>query len=237
MSLEEAMAFPAALSIVRSRVKPIRDTNRRKIRRERWWLFSEPVPAMRTAFRGLHRFISANAQGKRLLFCWCDSLVCPSNLTKVFALDDDYSFGVLSSIIHERWARAQSSTLRVDIRYTPTSAFETFPWPYPITDAQREQIAELARKVVARRQEICLERQIGLTRLYNEVDDGAYADLAALHRKLDEAVCAAYGWPRSIAGDPDETNARLLALNQEIAAGKRPYDPFRHLSEPESETS
>ena len=59
------------------------------------------------------------------------------------------------------------------------------------------------------------------------MDDGAYADLAALHRKLDEAVCAAYGWPRSIAGNPDETNARLLALNQEIAVGKRPYDPFR----------
>jgi hypothetical protein len=70
--------------------------------------------------------------------------------------------------------------------------------------------------------------------LYNELDDGAYADLAALHRKLDEAVCAACGWPRSIAGDPDETNARLLALNQEIVAGKRPYDPFRHLRERKS---
>jgi hypothetical protein len=70
--------------------------------------------------------------------------------------------------------------------------------------------------------------------LYNELDDGAYADLAALHRKLDETVCVAYGWPRSIAGDPDETNARLLALNQEIAAGKRPYDPFGRLHEPKS---
>jgi hypothetical protein len=234
MSLEEAMTLPTALRIVRSRVKPVRDKNRRKIRRERWWLFSEPVPAMRAAFRGLHRFIASNAQGKRLLFCWCEPRVCPSNLTKVFALEDDYSFGVLSSTIHERWARAQSSTLEDRLRYTPTTAFETFPWPDPITDAQRDAIAELARKIVARRQEICLERQIGLTRLYNEVDDGAYADLATLHRKLDEAVCAAYGWPRSIAGDPDETNARLLALNQEIAAGKRPYDPFGRLHEPKS---
>jgi hypothetical protein len=119
----------------------------------------------------------------------------------------------------------------------PTASFATFPWPDPISDAQREEIAELARKIVARRQEICLERQFVLTRLYNELDDGAYADLAALQRKLDEAVCAAYGWPRSIAGDPDETNARLLALNQEIAAGKRPYDPFRRLREPANGTS
>ncbi|MGA9762027.1 MAG: hypothetical protein WBQ14_06370 [Gaiellaceae bacterium] len=40
-----------------------------------------------------------------------------------------------------------------------------------------------------------------------------------------------------IAADPDETNARLLALNQEIASGKRSYDPFGHLCEPQSETS
>jgi hypothetical protein len=71
-----------------------------------------------------------------------------------------------------------------------------------------------------------MEREIGLTRLYNEVDDGAYADLAKLHRELDEAVAAAYGWPRAVAHDADETNRRLLELNREIAAGTRPYAPF-----------
>jgi hypothetical protein len=160
---------------------------------------------------------------------WCDPTWVPSNATSIFALEDDFSMGVLTSNVHTRWATIQSTKLETRPRYTVAS-FRTFPWPDPITDAQREQIAELARKVVARRQEICLERQIGLTKLYNEVDDGAYADLAALHRKLDEAVCVAYGWPRSIAADPDETNARLLALNQEIAAGKRSYDPFRRVS-------
>ncbi len=35
----------------------------------------------------------------------------------------------------------------------------------------------------------------------------------------------------------DETNAHLLALNREIAAGKRPYDPFRHLRELEGGSS
>jgi hypothetical protein len=182
---------------------------------------------MRQALYGFERYIAALAQGKRIFFAWQEAWTCPSNLTNVFAFSDDYSLGVLSSTIHHEWAKAQSSTLEDRFRYTPTSAFETFPWPDPISDAQREQIADLARRIVARRQEICLERQIGLTKLYNEVDDGAYADLAKLHRKLDEAVCAAYGWPRSIAGDADETNVRLLALNQEIAAGRRPYDPFR----------
>jgi hypothetical protein len=80
--------------------------------------------------------------------------------------------------------------------------------------------------MIARRSEICLERQIGLTTLYNEVDEGAYRDLKDLHGGLDEAVAAAYGWPASVAHDPAESNRRLLELNRAIAAGEVPYHPF-----------
>ncbi len=79
--------------------------------------------------------------------------------------------------------------------------------------------------MIARRQEICAERQIGLTRLYNEVDDGAYVDLRRLHRQLDEAVADAYDWPASVARDPAESNRLLLELNRRIAAGELEYRP------------
>ena len=59
------------------------------------------------------------------------------------------------------------------------------------------------------------------------IDDGAWNDLRDLHRELDEAVAAAYGWPKSVAHDPDESNRRLLELNRAIAAGEVEYDPFR----------
>ena len=62
--------------------------------------------------------------------------------------------------------------MRIDPRYTPTSAFDTFPWPDP-TDEQRDGIGRLSAELVDLRLEICRERQIGLTTLYNEVDDGA----------------------------------------------------------------
>lgn len=124
--------------------------------------------------------------------------------------------------IHSGWAKAQSSTLEDRIRYTPSSAFETFPWPAD----QLDTVANVARRLYARRSEICLEREIGLTKLYNQLDDGAWRDLADLHRELDEAVAAAYGWPRSVAHDPDETNRRLLELNRAIAAGEIDYRPF-----------
>ena len=84
----------------------------------------------------------------------------------------------------------------------------------------------MTRRLYARRSEICLERQIGLTKLYNEVDDGAYRDLRELHDALDEAVAAAYGWPSSAAHDPQESNRLLLELNRASAAGEIDYHPF-----------
>jgi len=77
------------------------------------------------------------------------------------------------------------------------------------------------------RNTICAEREIGLTRLYNEVDDGAYRPVYNLHRAIDEAVAAAYGWPTSVAHDPIESNRRLLELNRAISSGEVDYQPFR----------
>lgn len=226
LPLETAMAYAAALELVRERVKPDRDRNRDRGFRDKWWRFGRPRGEMRAAIAPLSRYIAANAQGKRILFVWCEPSVCPSNLTNVFAFDDDYSMGVLASRLHGEWARLQSSTLEDRIRYTPTSAFETFPWPPAPTLEQRAAVAHTAGALLRRRGEICADQQIGLTTLYNQVDEGAWADLRDLHRRLDVAVAAAYGWPASAAGDPDEATRRLLDLNRRIASGEIDYAPF-----------
>lgn len=145
-----------------------------------------------------------------------------SDATVVFALSGNSSLGVLTSRLHQTWAWAQSSTIRTDIRYTPRSVFGTFPWP----GGDLEDIASHSVELDTRRSEVCLERQIGLTKLYNEVDEGAYRDLRELHVALDEAVVVAYGWPAAVAHDPAESNRRLLELNRAIAAGDVDYDPF-----------
>lgn len=185
---------------------------------------------MRAAVQPLSRFIAANAQGKRILFAWCETTACPSSLTNVFVFGDDYAMGILTSRCHREWARLQSSTLRVDIRYTPTSAFDTFPWPPAPTDPQREAVATVAAELIRRRGDICAAQQIGLTTLYNQVDEGAWADLQDLHRRLDEAVAVAYGWPVSVAHGADETNRRLLEPNHRIAEGAVPYAPLARRS-------
>jgi len=225
-TLEQAAKFTEALAIVRRDVKPIRDENRDAGFRSKWWLFGRRRGEMRKAIADLPRFIAGTATGKRLLFAWVSPSVCPSNLTNVFAFDDDYSMGILLSRVHDAWAWARSSTLETRLRYTPTTVFETFPWPDPVTPAQRDAVAVASTALYKRRSVLCLEHNIGLTALYNLMDDGAFTDLAALHRTLDEAVAVAYGWPKAVAQDAEEIVARLTKLNREITERTRNYVPF-----------
>lgn len=221
MPLEEAMAFPAALNVVREQAKEAREASNSYSRNPHWWQFLWPRPEFRRAVIGRSRFITGTATSKRILFCWCAVEWRPSNSTNVFALDDDYAMGVLTSKVHGEWAQARSSTLEDRIRYTPSSAFETFPWPPAPTDAQRTAVGDHCASLLARRSDLCTTNAIGLTTLYNMVDDGAFADLSALHHELDMAVAAAYGW-ESI-GDAAERNRALLALNGAIQNGEVEY--------------
>jgi len=219
MSLEEAMDFGDALQIVRERVKPQRDQTRRESYRRNWWRFSEPIREMRSRLAGLDRYIAAPAQGKRILFAWADSWICPSNLTTVFGLDDDFSIGILSSGAHRAWLMAQSSTLEDRTRYTTSSVFATFPWP--ARNEASTNVAAAVTALLARRSELCLEHSVGLTQLYNLVDEGAFTDIVQMHRRLDRAVADAYGWAHDLSND--EWTGRLLDLNRRIASGAVAY--------------
>lgn len=231
MELEDAMAYPAALEIVRDKVKPVRDQNNRDSRRERWWRFGEAVPAMRTAMQGKSRFIACGITGKRLLLSWADANWCPSNLTVAIVREDDWTFGVLTSICHSAWAWVQSSTMKADLRYTSKTALLTYPFPDPHSP-ERDKIEQGARDVVTERGRACAKlvaqgkKQAGLTAVYNAMDEGAFADLRAAHKRLDEAVCKSYGWPTSVLDDRTEIVERLYELNAKLAADPTSYCPF-----------
>lgn len=185
---------------------------------------------MRAATAGLPRFVAGLSTGKRAVLEWADRQWSTNNSIVVFAFDDHFSMAVLQSRAHVAWAWARSSTLETRLRYTPTSVFETFPWPDQATQQQRDRAAEACRRLLARRAELCQQSGIGLTKLYNAMDEGAYADLKALHRDLDEAVADCYGWPRSVAQDARALVAHLTELNRAIATGAREYQPFTYLA-------
>ena len=217
MPMEEAAQYEAPFEYAKREVYPVRSKNRRDAYAQKWWQYAEARPGMRAALKGLPRFIVTPRVSKHRLFVWLKQEVLANDGTIVFARSDDYFFGILHSRVHEVWARAQGTQLREEAsgaRYTPTTSFETFPFPKP-TPAQESVIADAARALVAKRDEWLAGQDAKprhLTRLYNERP--TWLDLA--HQKLDAAVFAAYGWAPAL---PDaEILEKLLALNQERAA-------------------
>ena len=112
----------------------------------------------------------------------------------VFATDSYADQAVLSSSLHQMWAIKYGSTMRNDPRYTPSDVFETFPRP-----TSTDRLAEVGRTLDTERREIMLRRNLGLTKLYNLVNDPDYTDddikrMREIHVELDQAVMDAYGW-------------------------------------------
>jgi type II restriction/modification system DNA methylase subunit YeeA len=119
---------------VLNQVKPQRDLNRRKSLVVYWWLHGEPRPGLRKAIHSLPRFILTPEVSKHRIFVWLDSVYLPDHQTRVVARSDDTFFGILQSHFHEIWALQLGTRLETRPRYTPTTCFETFPFPVPNTE-------------------------------------------------------------------------------------------------------
>ena len=209
MPESDAALYETPFEYVVAHVKPDRIQNRRRRYAELWWIHAEARPGMRRALAGLSRYIGTSMVSRHRIFSYIDGDVLPDATVIVFARDDDYFFGVLHSRIHEVWASALGTQLEDRPRYTPTTCFETFPFPEP-DEAQRAAIADAARLLnELREQRLKGDAKMTLTNLYNQRP----AWLANAHTTLDAAVAAAYGWPANL--DDAEIPERLLALNLE----------------------
>ncbi len=93
---------------------------------------------MLSAIRRLPRYIATPRNGKHRLFTWLPSQVIPDGQLVVVARDDATMFGILHSRFHELWALGLCTWLGVgnDPRYTPSTTFETFPFPDGLTPDQ-----------------------------------------------------------------------------------------------------
>ena len=113
----------------------------------------------------------------------------------VFASDSFSLQAVLSSGIHQIWVIKYGSTLRTDLTYTPSETFATFPRPEP-----NEELDAIGKLLDTARREIMLRRGLGLTKLYNLVNDPELVGdpdvdrMREAHVRVDETVAAVYGW-------------------------------------------
>ena len=155
-----AALYEAPFAHVVEHVKPVRLGRRRERHRRYWWRHGETRPGMWRALRGLHRFITTPTVSKHRLFVWLEAGVCPDHQLIVIARDDDVTFGILHSRFHEAWSLRLGTWLGKgnDPRYTPTTTFETFPFPVGLSpnipaadyaeDPRAMAIGEAARRLV-----------------------------------------------------------------------------------------
>ena len=135
MSASDAALYEEPFRWVMEHVYPMRQANRREAYREYWWRHVEPRQGMWRALNGPSRFIVTPRVAKHRLFVWLDARVCPDSATIAIARDDDTTFGVLHSRFHKVWSLRLGTWLGKgnDPRYTPTTTFETFPFPPGLT--------------------------------------------------------------------------------------------------------
>ena len=180
-----------------SRVRPERLRKNQQAYRTYWWQFAHKGAAWKKAVASFDEVLVIALVSKTVMPVRVATGQVFSHMLGVFATDSYAQQAVLSSSFHQYWAITYGSTLGIGARYTPSDVFETFPRPEPTAELEA-----IGRTLDAERREIMLRRDLGLTRLYNLVNDpglkaGADPDvdrMRDIHVELDAAVAAAYGW-------------------------------------------
>ncbi|PXW67131.1 DNA methyltransferase [Methylobacterium sp. B4] len=163
----EAAFYEKPFAHVLALVKPERVKNRREVYARNWWKHVEARPAMVASLSKMPRYVVTPTVSRYRLFAFVDGSVCPDHQLIAIARDDETSFGILHSRFHEAWSLRLCSWLGVgnDPRYTPTSTFETFPFPANLTPsvAAKDYAAEPnARRISAAAQKLNVLRSAWL---------------------------------------------------------------------------
>lgn len=178
----------------------------------KWWLLSYAREELIRRISTIPRYVSCGQVTKRPVFEFISAEIRPNAALMVFPLPDDYSFGILQSIMHWAWFTSRCSTLTARFRYTSETVFDSFPWPQNPTPEQIRAVADAAVGLRALRRRVMAENAWCLRDLYRTLDTPGANPLRAAHEGLDDAVGSAYGMQRGC-----DILASLLALNHEVA--------------------
>lgn len=189
-----ASDFPGCLRILAERVKEERLSKGGDTAKAPWWQFWRIRKELYQAISDATGVVTVAATSRTLAFAIVSARQVFSHATYVFTLDPHSGLAVLQSCFHESWVRQYASSMKNDLRYTPTDCLETFPLPTKITD-----LSEVGDGYHTLRRQIMRDRREGLTKTYNRFHDSDenstdIQKLRDLHVEMDQAVAAAYGW-------------------------------------------
>ncbi len=231
MDSTAAQGYPGAYRHIQRTVFAARQSasdRKTEAEKHRWWQFVRPRPELHAALGSLKTVCVVSRVSPHLIVSRQPATHCFDGALMVFMFDEPYHFGVLQSRIHAVWAWARGSTLEARLRYTNTTIFETFPFP-PLSPTryvpavrpagkQSDRVAKAAETFDRLRLAACKQRQLGLTKIHNELEAEAEASpLRAAYDALNDAVTACYGFSDGIWRDEHETLKLLLGLNHRVA--------------------
>ena len=198
MSLEQAAAWPDLLAIVEAKVKPERMAKNDPDAIRLWWRFLRPRPELYSTITGLSRVLAITCSATPwMAFTPVPAKTVFANTLAVIALEQFSALAILQSRIHEIWARVLASSMKDDMRYTPTDCFETFP--FPANFLENPDLEYAGKTYYEFRAQLMIRNNQGLTETYNRFHNPAESSadivtLRDLHEQLDRAVLKAYGW-------------------------------------------
>ena len=200
--LTEAVArqWPDLWHALEEKVKPERLTkDAKKYPRmvHEWWKFWNPRVELYDAIKNMSRVLVIARVGDRASFSFMPSNYVFSEQLIVFPFETYSEFALLQSRSHEVWARFFASSMKDDLRYTPSICFETFP--FPDNPEFSRELEPAGREYYEFRANLMARNNEGLTRTYNRFHDPDerstdIEELRELHSAMDRAVLRCYGW-------------------------------------------
>lgn len=187
----------ALFEIVEDMVYPVRQKDNREHRKKIWWQLGEPQRGLYQRNASLDRVLLVPQTSPHLQAAIRNNYGRYSSTVIVLSIGSYTGFGLIQSRPHEIWARFFSSSMKDDLRYSPSDCFATFPFPEEYEDSPDLEAAGQAYH--NHRARLMIETGKGLTPTYNRFhdpydDDPAIQRLRDLHAEMDRAVLRAYGW-------------------------------------------
>ena len=176
-----------------------------------WWMPWRHRDRFFQQTDSLRRYCACARVQSRPIFFVLSSRFVPTDMVQLFGLSDDYSFGIIQSVLHWKWIRARGGRLADRLRYT-SKVWKTFPWPQEPTIAEVAAVGQAAQALRATRRELMELNGWSLRDLYRSAEVEGQHPLKDAQAALDAAVEAAYGKPAD-----QEATEFLLEMNLALA--------------------
>lgn len=170
---ETAKKYKDAYEYIKERAYPLAqklpETNSTNIKRKKyWWQYADRTPSLYNKLRDIEFCFGVCIVGKYINFKKLPNNYVYANSLGIVAEDSYEYFSLLQNTFHAEWARKYGSSLRLDLRYTITDIFLTYPFPFNYSSEIRLLLKDIGEKYNDFRDSIMLKIQLGLTKTFNQ---------------------------------------------------------------------